>query len=164
MSEWRDDDAEFAEELAALRDAGRLEEVPRDVAAAVKAAFARRTLDAELARLVYDSVEDGALAGVRGAEGETQLLTFESPAFTVEVEASPAGPRGDRRRLIGQLVPPQPGRIEVRQGGGTAEVEVDELGRFTADDLAAGAVSLRWVRWEGGGEGGHSVVTDWFLI
>ncbi len=54
--------------LADLRAAGRLDPVPTEAVAAVRAAFIRRTIDAELAELTYDSdMDDERLAAVRDA-------------------------------------------------------------------------------------------------
>ncbi len=97
------------------------------------------------------------MASVRGVGPITpELLVFEAHGLTVEVEAS-AGPDG--LRLLGQLVPAQPGLVEVRHAGGTTTVEVDDLGRFAADGLVPGPVSLRCRT----AAGGLDVGTDWFL-
>lgn len=150
-------DAEDAALLEELRDAGRLDAPPAEMIAAAKSSFVWRTLDAELAELVYDSVlEESALAAVRSSQ-PPQLLTFEAPALTIEVEAATTG---SRRRLIGQLVPPQPGHVEVRHSGGTLTVDADEMGRFSADDLTPGPVSLRY--YAAGQAVG--VTTDWVLV
>jgi hypothetical protein len=151
------EDAEYEALLAELRHAGELEAVPRDMVAAAKAAIIWRTMDAELAELTYDSsTEDPALAGVRSSAA-SRLLTFEAPGLVVEVESLDAGAR---RRLVGQLVPAQAGRVQVRHGGGTVEVDADHLGRFIADDVVPGPVSLRC----SGAEGTAPVVTDWVVV
>ncbi len=156
---WGDALAEDEKLLADLRDAGRLDPVPLDAVAAARSSFAWRTLDSELAALRYDSlVDDQALVGIRSAEPPPRLLTFEAPALTVEVEAAP---NGSHRRLIGQLVPPQPARIDVRHPAGTIPVEADDLGRFAVDDVPPGPVSL-YV--EGLGDNAVAVTTDWFLV
>jgi hypothetical protein len=143
--------------LAELVRAGQLDPVPPELTAAAKSSFAWYTMDAELAALVYDSSEDDReLAGVRGASS-TRLLTFESPALTVEVEATADG---NRRRLLGQLVPPQPGRVEVRHIEGSASADVDEVGRFAVDDVPPGPVSLHC---QGSGDS-VAVTTDWVLV
>lgn len=146
---------------AELRWAGALDPVPDDLNAAAKSSFAWYTLDAELAELTFDSAADErSLAGMRGgsaASGAPRMLTFEAPGITVEVEAVADG---SRRRLIGQLVPPQAGRVEVRHRDGTAGADTDEVGRFTLDDLAPGAVSLHCQ----GTDGTIDVTTDWVLI
>ena len=144
--------------LAELRLAGRLDPVPPDAIAAARACFMWRTLDAELAELTYDSVlDENALAGVRST-APLRLLTFESPAMTVEIEANVTG---SRRQLIGQLVPPQPGTVEIRHVGGSRVVTADELGRFSADDLAPGPVRLEC---RGAAGDQAPITTDWVLI
>ena len=143
--------------LAELGRAGQLDPVPPEVTAAAKSSYAWYTMDAELAELVYDSSEDTeALAGVRSSS-PTRLLTFESPALTVEVQATADG---SRRRLLGQLVPPEPGRIEVRHIEGSASADVDDLGRFAVDDVPPGPVSLHCA----GSGGSVAVTTDWVLV
>ena len=155
MTEPTDHDDEL---LAHLQDAGRLDPVPAEAVAAARAAFLWRTIDAELGQLTYDSSDDDKLlAGVRSTvSGSARLLTFESPTLTVEVEAVAVG---ERRRLIGQLVPPQTGLIEVRHSGGSVTVEADQLGRFTAENLSAGPISLRCRT-----ASGATVTTDWVLV
>jgi len=148
-----DDDALTAE----LRTAGQLDEVPLETMAGAKASFFWRTVDAELAELVGDSADDDLLlSGVRSTS-MVRMLTFRSPSLTVEVEALDVG---GRRRLIGQLVPAQAGRVTVRHAGGTPAVVADELGRFTVDDVAPGPVSLHCSGVAGAGE----LTTDWVVI
>ncbi|MGI8810206.1 MAG: hypothetical protein ACR2KK_20645 [Acidimicrobiales bacterium] len=134
-------------ELRAL--AARHDPIPPEALAAARSAIAWRTLDAELAELTAES----ELVGVRGGDGP-ELLTFDAPGLTVEIEVAALN---GRRRLLGQLVPPVPGRVEVRHAGLTVTVEADAAGRFLADDVVAGPVSLRCAA------GSHLVETDWFL-
>lgn len=150
MSDQRDDDL-----LAELRQAAsRFDPVPADVVAGARAAFVWRSMDTELAELVADtSQQDRVPAGVRGAE--PAMLSFEAPSLVMELEILPE--RGGRR-VLGQLVPPQPGRIEVRHAGGTLQVDVDAVGRFSAGDVMPGPVSLRCQP-----SVGSPVETDWFL-
>lgn len=118
----------------------RADPVPAPVEAAARATFIWRTVDAELAELAYDSLLDAdRLAGVRGDDGP-RVLTFEGPEFSVEVEVAE---EGSGRRLVGQLVPPAPARIEVRHSGGLLRLGADEVGRFATGGVAAGPVSLR---------------------
>jgi hypothetical protein len=152
-------DAADEQLVTMLRDAGRLDPVPAEAIAAARSSLAWRTMDAELAELAYDSLlDDPVLAGLRGADTSPRMVTFESPALTVEVEAATTG---TRRRLIGQLVPPQPARLEVRHAAGVATVDADELGRFAADDLPPGPVSLHV---HGEGAGAVAVTTDWIVV
>lgn len=148
------DDTVNAALLAEIRGlAALIDPVPPEAIAAARSAFAWRTMDAELAELTADSAVDERLAGVRGA-GTPTMLTFDAPGLTVEVELQEVG---GHRRLMGQLVPPGPGLVEVRHRAGAATVPVDEVGRFSADDVAAGPVSLRC------SSGAQIVETDWFL-
>lgn len=140
--------------LAELRLlAAALDPVPPEAVAAARSAIAWRTMDAELAELTADTSLEPRLAGVRGGAAPV-MLTFESPELTVEVEVTEDH---GARRLLGQLVPPAAGEVEVRHGGGRSVVAADEVGRFSAFDLASGPLSLRCR------VGTRVVETDWFL-
>lgn len=146
--------------LATLRDvAGRADPPPAQVVDAARAAFAWRTVDAELAELSYDSTaDDKELAGLRGPGTATgRLLSFASGDMTVEIEVSAAG---GTARLVGQLLPGQPARVEARYPGGTVTTEADELGRFAVEDLPAGPLSLRCHL----AGGARPVSTEWFVV
>ena len=82
--------------------------------------------DALQAELAHDSLIAPPDAGVR-AVGQPRILTFTAGALTVEVEVDDVP---GARRLIGQLTPPGPARLELRGGGGDVAGEADELGRF----------------------------------
>ncbi len=148
------DDADEATLMAELRRmASIVDPVPADAVAAARSAFAWRTMDAELAELTADSAIDAFAAGVRGSTMPA-LLTFEASGLTIELEVSAIG---GERRLIGQLVPPAPGAVEVRHRGGVVSVKADTMGRFSVDGVTAGPVNLRCAA-------DMTVVeTDWFL-
>lgn len=131
------DEALFAELNDALR---RLDPLPPRLAAAARAAFSWRTIDAELAALTHDTLlDDDRVAAIRS--GDTpRLLTFDGEGLSAEVEATDVG---RRRQLAGQLVPPQPGEVEIADPGGERLVDVDEVGCFFVDDLPPGPVRLR---------------------
>ncbi len=150
-----DDDSALLDELRAMFR--RIDPVPPGLLAVAEASFVMRTLDAELAALTYDSATDtGRLALVRGAP-TTRMLTFEAPGITVEVEAAVVD--AGRRRLVGQLVPPRPGAVEVSHRGGVVSITPDELGGFVAPDIEAGPVRVRC----GLGVPAAVVDTDWFV-
>src|SRR5919108_1573148 len=133
-----DDNDALLAELRAL--VTRSDPVPASVVHAARQAWTWRTIDAELAALVYDSaLDDTALAGVRSTEAE-RLLTFEVGDVAVEASVTVVG---ERRRVVGQLVPPQSATIEVRHGGRTTEMAADEVGRFTVEDVVPGPVGIR---------------------
>jgi hypothetical protein len=155
---WRDTidagDDELLQELRAV--VSRIDPTPPEVVAAARAGFIWRTIDAELAELTSDSVLDAdRMAAVRGVAAP-ELLTFESAGLKVEVETTTGA---DGVRLLGQLVPAQPGSIEVRHGGGTVTVDADDMGRFTAPGLEPGPLSLSCRT----AAGALRVDTDWFL-
>lgn len=130
-------DDTHADVLDALRRAlDTVDPPPPHVIDNARDAYVWHGIDAELAELVYDSA-DAAAAGVRGAEAARQV-TFRAPGLEIEVEVV-----SERVRIVvGQLVPPQPATIELRQGERTRRVDADPLGRFTFDDVAPGAVKL----------------------
>jgi hypothetical protein len=160
-----DEDRRLLEELRRLfQDTDPL---PEQATRLAKASYGWRTLDAELAALTHDSLVDQAPLAMRGA-APPRLLAFDAADLRVEVEvetlgaggagAESAGAAGGQRRLLGQLVPPQPARIEARDGaGGRRTVEADEAGRFAIDPLPAGPLSLWCVR-----PGSPPVATEWF--
>jgi hypothetical protein len=131
-----------------LRDLLRRTDSPPHLAVELaKQSFALRSVDAELAALVADSEVDGLAVTVRNDEPDgPRLLTFEtepSPTGDIAaVEVELGGPGG--RRLLGQMHPPGPARIEVRQpaAAGPRWVEADDHGRFAIEDMAAGPFSL----------------------
>lgn len=128
---------QLLEELRIL--ARRVDGPPAWVHEAAKAAFDWRTLDTELAELVYDSALAPAQAGVR-SDSASRLLSFESADLSVEIEVVQ---EGSTRRLVGQVAPPQ--LVHVRVVGTTGErlaFDSDELGRFSIADLPAGPVSF----------------------
>ena len=147
MNELEQDD--FYSRLAAVvvsRDA-----VPAEVVDAARASFAWRTVDDELAALVYDSADQLVLAGVR-SRGAARQLTFERAGITIEVEVGGAG----HPSLVGQIVPPQGGHLEVRHLDGSVHVDVDKMGRFDVSPAPKGLVCLRFTS-----ETGRRLATDW---
>jgi hypothetical protein len=150
------EDEDLLRELRAA--AGRFDPPPESVLEAARASFTWRTIDAELAALEFDSAVDLAATAVRGGEGP-RLLTFAAPGLSIEVEVSPVG---SRRQLVGQLVPAQPARIDVRHAGGVTTVRADQLGRFDTDAISAGPVSLRCHL--GDAPSSPPVVTEWIPL
>jgi hypothetical protein len=142
-----DDERLIAELAEAVRVGG---EVPPDFVAAGKALFAWRTVDADLATLTHDSAADPVGAGTR-AEPGARALTFVSGDLSVELELT-----GDT--LLGQVVPPESGRVELHGiGGRVAEVPVDESGWFALRGVpapmfrlsvhtGAGTLVTEWIR------------------
>ncbi|GAA4317428.1 hypothetical protein GCM10023086_40400 [Streptomyces venetus] len=144
------DDEEF--------DAGLLEEELRQAAAVLDPvppelqqiavdAYALHDLQARVAELTFDSLVDSL--PVRGAGDTPRMLTFRAGEVTVDVEVTAHG-------LMGQVLPPQPARVEVLGGPRPgSSLTADDLGRFTAAAPPPGPFALR-VR-----TGGDVVVTEW---
>jgi hypothetical protein len=134
---------------------GRDAAPPSSVVEAAKESYTWRTVDAELAELTHDSLVDQTAVRTRGAP-DRRALTFEARDLIIEVEVSVSG---RERRLLGQLVPAQPARIEIRQAGATRRIEADAAGRFMVPGLEARPVSLRCRL-----AGRDPVSTEWVLI
>jgi hypothetical protein len=147
--------------VAALGEALRAEDpVPPELLAAAKATWTWRTIDADLAELVADSALEGAaVRGPAGAATATgpRILTFAVGALTLVVEVAE---QRDRRRLLGQIVPPRRADVELDHAAGTVTVAADELGRFRVEDFPTGPVrlSLRFPDDPG------RVVTSWVTV
>ncbi len=129
--------------------------VPEDVLDAARATFTWRTIDAELAALVFDSATE-ALSGVRSAEG-TRQMTFRSPGVEIELEVvSETG-----RRIVGQLVPSQEAEIMLHHQDETLVARSDSLGRFVFPDVPPGSMRLSCELQD---VSGSVVQTEWMLI
>jgi hypothetical protein len=138
------DDDELLERLrvaASVHDA-----VPLDVLAAARGAFALRTLDDELADLLFDSLLDEDLVGVRG--GGPRQLSFGADEVTIDVDVDDHG-------IVGQLAGPEATGVELQTPDVRLAADVDDLGRFFLDHLPAGPFRLRIDL------GGRRVTTEW---
>jgi hypothetical protein len=144
-------------ELRVLFD--KADPVPPEVLQAARASFTWKTVDGELAELTYDSAVDRPVtSAVRGGE-DPRLLRFEVSELSVELEITAVG---ERRRVVGHLVPRQPARVEICHRAGRALVEADEGGRFEAEDVVAGPSSLRCDLT--GRRGAAPLVTSWVVL
>jgi hypothetical protein len=148
--DWDDDErlaADLAEALRSERD------VPARLVEAGRMAFAWHTVDAELAELSFDSSSEedhAALAGTRAEPAVLRALTFAASQVTIEIEVTDGA-------LLGQVVPPQPGEVEVRLVEGVSRaVPVDEVGWFLIRPRPRGMVQLHLRT-----ASGLSVLTEW---
>jgi hypothetical protein len=151
------------EDVALLQDIARLaarrDPVPPALVAMAKSSFTWRTVDEELAEMVWDSAssaDHGVL--VRSSTASVRLLTFATPHLTLELEILPSG---TRRRLVGELTPSTGARVVVEHEAGTSEDVSDEHGRFLINDVPAGRMKLRCVPADGAGV---ALVTTWMDI
>ncbi len=135
MRDDRDDD----QLLAALRTAVRAREaVPADWIEMARATYAWHTIDAELAELTLDSAAGlGASAPVRSEAAGIRSLAFSSAHLTIELEVTGEG-------LLGQILPPREGTIEVQTQAGLADTaRADVTGCFFVEPVPAGRFRLR---------------------
>jgi hypothetical protein len=152
MSDYMSDDQLLASLSAALDAA---DPVPESVLDSAKASFTWRTIDAELAALVFDSAAE-ELAGVRSGE-TTRQMTFRSPGVEIELEVVSE----THRRIVGQLVPPQEAEITLHHQTESRVAQSDSLGRFAFHDVPSGSVRLICKLQD---ETGAVVQTEWTLI
>lgn len=152
---------EADEALAPLADAALLarlrstlaDPVPAAVRAAARTAFSWRTLEAELVPAARDSLDD-ELVAVRGST-DSRLLSYVTAAGALEVEV--VAERG-RLSLVGHVVPAAVAVALQRADGTFQGLDVDDLGRFVADDLGPGPLALSL------DTGAARARTEWVLV
>jgi hypothetical protein len=150
---WNDDEGL----LGALDDAVRsARDVPDRFVEAGKASYAWHGIDAELARLTYDSATmepAGAVATTRAEAASLRAMTYAAKELVIELEVTDDA-------LLGQLVPPQAGEVELRSSDGTTStVPVDEVGWFSFRPIPAGTFRLSCRPADG-----RDVTTDWIAL
>jgi hypothetical protein len=90
---------------------------------------------------------------------ERRELSFRTSGLRIELEITGVG---DHRRLSGQLLPRQPAVVHIRHADGVITARADALGRFSAESVPLGQISLRCRL---GPETDHSpVITGWITI
>ena len=140
--------------LAALSEAIRArEQVPEWFIETGKNAYAWHNIDAELAQLTYDSSRDrDAAVAVRSEAASIRALTFTSGRLSIELEVGES-------TLLGQIVPPQTGTLEVHTAAGVASSPVDEIGCFSVTPIPASPFRIRCRT-----EDGADVLTGWITL
>ncbi len=144
------DDAMIALVGQALR---ATEPVPEHVLVGARAAWTWRTIDTELAELVFDSALE--TTGVR-SEDTARQLTFRAPGAEIEVMVVD----GTTRRIVGQLIPPSELTVQLTSGDEVAEQRSDGMGRFAFDDVRPGPVRLTVL----GADGTQTIATEWVIL
>jgi hypothetical protein len=111
--------------------------IPPGTVPAGQAAFALRSVDEEVADLLFDSADLPMPAGVRGPPDNRRQVTYQSGDLLIECEIGPA-------MLLGQLLPPAPVTLELMNATGARRaVEVDAQGRFITPLPRSGPIRLR---------------------
>ena len=118
-----------------------------------KNAFAWHNIDAELAQLTYDSNEDlREAAAMRSETASIRALTFTSGRLSIELEVAD-------NMLVGQIIPPRSGTLEVHTTAGVTSSPVDEIGCFTVSPIPASPFRIRCRT-----EDGEDVLTGWITL
>jgi hypothetical protein len=140
--------------LAALGEAMRARrEVPEWFVETGKNAYAWHNIDAELAQLTYDSRQDAdATMAVRSEAASIRALTFTSGQLSIELEVASGS-------LLGQIIPPRAGTLEVHTKAGVTSWPVDEIGCFAVAPIPASPFRLRCRM-----EDGTDVLTGWITL
>jgi hypothetical protein len=149
-----DDESLSAQEARLLAELGRAlgsDPIPAGLVERAEELLALKDLDSALVELLDRSAAEPA--GMRGGTARTRL-EFEVGDGSVALELVP-----ERDRLVGQVLAGELTAVALeRRTGVVATAEVDELGRFSFDHVAAGPARLRLVG------GAAPVTTDWFLL
>lgn len=127
--------------------------VPPVVAEFAAALFSWRDIDAELAELAFDSIDEDVPAGVRSSTAE-RMVSFEVGRWNIDLEYNE-----DTRILLGSISPEANFTVELHRRGALSSAECDELGRFRFEDVARGPASLV-VRFPDG----STVKTTWIVL
>ena len=140
--------------LAALGEALRArQEVPEWFVEMGKNAYAWHDIDVELAQLTYDSSRDqDTVAAVRSEAASIRALTFTSARLSIELEVASDS-------LLGQIIPPRAGTLEVHTTAGVTSSPVDEIGCFVVDPIPSSPFRLRCRT-----EDGADVLTGWITL
>ena len=126
-------------------------EVPQDLVAEAKAAFAQRG-EGELAALVFDSLVE------EDAPATDHQLRFEHPLAHISIQVS-AGP--DASSLQGTLDPVTTERVHLQAGVGDLFFVADVVqGAFSFHEVPHGVIRLHLQ----GPEGAPPIRTDWFRV
>jgi len=141
--------------LAALRAALKArQDVPDRFTETGKNAYAWHNIDGELAQLTYDSRSDAGQAAltVRSEAASIRSLTFTSGRLSIELEVAETS-------LVGQIIPPRAGTLEVHTTAGVTSSPVDEIGCFAVSPIPASPFRLRCRT-----EDGADVLTGWITL
>ncbi|MGF1617333.1 MAG: hypothetical protein ACFCU2_05930 [Acidimicrobiia bacterium] len=127
--------------------------VPSTVSEFAAALFTWRDIDAELAELTFDSVDEQTPTGVRSTS-TARMISFEVGKWTIDLEYNPA-----TRILLGSISPKSPFTVELHSRGARFAMELDDMGRFEFDDVEGGPASLVFRSSDG-----EVVKTSWIVL
>ncbi len=113
-------------------------------------------LEEELAELVYSSMADDALAGVRSSSAgaaQAMLMTFNQSGLTLDVDWTP----GSSIDLTGQVDGADDVTVTVHRVTESFTIATDGLGEFHVGELTEGPVRITCRTGDG-----RTLHTDWF--
>ncbi len=126
--------------------------VPGLVSEFASALFTWRNVDAELAELSFDSIDENTPSGVRSTT-TARMVSFQAGQWLVDVEHDPT-----TGILMGVVSPDSDFTVELHSRGAHFLVASDE-GRFEFEDVEAGPISLVF-RFSDG----QTVKTNWIFL
>lgn len=127
--------------------------VPADAVDFAKAAFAWRTIEADLARLAYDSSSEDVPSGVRSTS-MARMVSFETGEWLIDLEYSAVN-----RKLMGQIEPAAVMNVELHLSGSVIATDSDDLGRFRFEGVLPGPIALVFRA-----STGDLVKTEWVVL
>ena len=137
--------------LAELSAAVRAAALAGTVAEHGRGAYAWHSIDQDLAWLSFDSSAEPVRA-LRAQPGQARVLIYTATPLSLELELM-------ADHVVGQIVPPGPGRVVVETADGTTlQAEADDLGFFDFTGMPRGSVRLRCETLTG------RLVTDWVCL
>ena len=140
--------------LAALGEAIKARQaVPEWFVETGKNAYAWRDIDADLAQLTYDSLVDRErAAAVRSEAASIRALTFTSARSSIELEVA-------KSSLLGRIIPPRAGTLEVHTTTGMTSSPADEIGCFVVEPIPDSPFRLRCRT-----DDGADMLTGWITL
>ncbi len=140
--------------LAALGETVKARQaVPEWFVETGKNAYAWHDIDADLAQLTHDSLVDRErVAVVRSEAASVRALTFTSARLSIELEVA-------TNSLLGQIIPPRAGTLEVHTTAGVTSSPVDEMGCFVVEPIPNSPFRLRCRM-----NNGADVLTGWITL
>ncbi len=140
--------------LAALGEAMRARQaVPEWFVETGKNAYAWYDIDTELAQLTYDSLGDRErAAAVRSESASIRALAFTSARLSIELEVGAGS-------LLGRIIPPRAGTLEVHTTAGVTSSPADEIGCFVVEPIPNSPFRLRCRT-----DDGADVLTGWITL
>ncbi len=126
---------------------------PADVTDFAKVALSWQTIDADLAQLTYDSIEESNSSTVRGV-AIARMLAFEAGEWTIDLEHDPA-----TGYLMGQIEPAGVITVELHVLDTVLVADTDEQGRFSFEGIQSGPFALV-IRFQGD----ETVKTEWVIL